>query len=183
MGSMSLMDVGIYTVEDLHAYREQRDDFVIQLIDGELVMTPGPSVPHQVVHSEVFGILREAVPDNLRVFSAPLDLRAGERTVIQPDLMVVDRDVRTGSEVVRAPPLVVEILSPSSRRTDLVRKPEALARFGVEHYWVIDPEHPAIREFRLVDGRYVTAQIVEGEDLFSTDAPFPVSFRPLDLTR
>lgn len=47
------------------------------------------------------------------------------------------------------PVLAVEILSPTSRRNDLVRKPEILAQFGVEHYWVIDPVNPSLRVFRL----------------------------------
>lgn len=42
MESMSMTDVGIYTVEDLHAYREERGDMTIQLIEGELVVSPSP---------------------------------------------------------------------------------------------------------------------------------------------
>ena len=176
-------EVGIYTVEDLHAYREQRDDMTVQLIEGELIVSPSPGVAHQVVSGELFAVLRSAVPSHLRVLAAPLDLRAGEGTVVQPDLMVVPRSLVQGSEVTQIPLLAVEILSPSSRRTDLVRKPEVLARFGVEHYWVVDPLLHAIRAFRLVDGTYEAGQIVAGEDLFETEEPFPVSLRPADLSR
>ena len=160
-------EVGIYTVEDLHAYREQRDDMTVQLIEGELIVSPSPGVAHQVVSGELFAVLRSAVPSHLRVLAAPLDLRAGEGTVVQPDLMVVPRSLVQGSEVTQIPLLAVEILSPSSRRTDLVRKPEV----------------PAIRAFRLVDGTYEAGQIVAGEDLFETEEPFPVSLRPADLSR
>ena len=76
---------------------------------------------------------------------------------------------------------VIEILSPSSRRIDLVRKPEVLAKFGIKHYWVVDPLNPAIRSFRLRDGVLVTDQVATGEDLFETQVPFPVRFRPADL--
>ena len=79
--------------------------------------------------------------------------------------------------------LAVEILSPPSRRADLVSKPEVLARFGVEHYWVVDPLSPAIRASRLRDGALVTDQVVTGEDVFETEDPFPVRFRPVDLVR
>ncbi|QDO86904.1 Uma2 family endonuclease [Ornithinimicrobium ciconiae] len=183
METMSISEVGIYTVEDLYAYREQRDDMTVQLIEGELIVSPSPGVAHQVVSGELFAVLRSAVPSHLRVLAAPLDLRAGERTVVQPDLMVVPRSLVEGSEVTDAPVLAVEILSPSSRGTDLVRKPEVLGRFGVEHYWVVDPLHPAIRAFRLVDGTYESGQIVAGDDLFETEQPFPVNFRPGDLAR
>lgn len=46
---MSLMDVGSFTVEDLHAYREQRPDMTVQLLDGELVVSPSPAFIHQLV--------------------------------------------------------------------------------------------------------------------------------------
>ncbi|MCK0112864.1 Uma2 family endonuclease [Ornithinimicrobium sp. F0845] len=180
---MSMTEVGIYTVEDLHAYREQRDDMTVQLIEGELVVSPSPSVVHQVVHSRLFGVLLAAAPGRVLVLSAPLDVRAGESTVVQPDILVIDDVDRRGAEVTTPPILAVEILSPSSRRTDLVRKPEVLSEFGVEHYWVVDPVHPAIRPFRLVGGTYESGQVVLGDDLFEIAVPFPVSFRPADLAR
>ncbi len=184
MGSMSSMtEVGVYTVEDLYAYRERRDDMTVQLIEGELIVSPSPGVAHQVVSGELTAVLRAALPSHLRVLAAPLDVVAGERTVVQPDLLVVPRELRSGDNVTVPPVLAVEILSPSSRRTDLVRKPEVLARFGVEHYWVIDPVDPAIRVFRLADGTYGSGLIVAGEEVFSTEVPFPVSFRPADLAR
>ncbi|WP_256840167.1 Uma2 family endonuclease [Ornithinimicrobium faecis] len=178
---MSITEVGIYTVEDLHAYREQREDMTVQLIDGELIWSPSPGVAHQVVSGELVFLLSAALPPDLRVLAAPLDLRVGERTVVQPDLMVVPRSLVEGSEVEDPPVLAVEILSPSSRRTDLVRKPEVLGRFGVEHYWVVDPLHPAIRVFRLVGETYQSGQVVGGDDLFETKVPFSVRFRPADL--
>ncbi|GAA5164263.1 Uma2 family endonuclease [Ornithinimicrobium tianjinense] len=184
MGVVSSMtEVGVYTVEDLYAYREERDDMTIQLIEGELIVSPSPGVAHQVVSSELHVLLARAVPRHLRVLAAPLDLLAGERTVVQPDLVIVPRSLVEGPAVDEPPVLAVEILSPSSRRTDLVRKPEVLARFGVEHYWVVDPVNPAIRVFRLVDGTYVSGLVVSGKELFETEVPFPVSFRPADLAR
>lgn len=181
MGTMSLMDVGRFTVEDLHAYREQRQDPTVQLIEGELVVSPSPGWIHQVVHSQLFEVLTRAAPRSVRVISAPMDLRAGARSVLQPDLMVIDRSLTFDSEVTIPPLLVIEILSPSSQRTDLMLKPQTLARFGCEHYWVVDPLCPAIRAFRLADGAYVASETVEKQELFSTDVPFSLSFRPADL--
>lgn len=184
MGAMtSMTEVGVYTVEDLHDYREQRDDATVQLIEGELIVSPGPSLRHQDVLVELLVVIRSALPQSLKVVPAPLDLRAGERTVVQPDLMVIPRSLVDGSEVDEPPVLAVEILSPSSRRIDLVRKPEVLARFGIEHYWVVDPLNPAIRAFRLRDGALVTDQVVTGDDVFETETPFPVRFGPADLVR
>lgn len=183
MGTVSITEVGVYTVADLHAYRELRQDMTVQLIEGELIVSPSPAVAHQVMSSRLLVLLAAALPQDLQVLSAPLDLRVGERTVLQPDLMVIPRGITAGQEVTVAPVLAVEILSPSTRRVDLVRKPELLARLGCEHYWVLDPEHPALRAFRLAGETYESVAVVEGEDLFETSVPWPVSFRPADLTR
>lgn len=53
METMSITEVGIYTVEDLHAYREEGDDMTVQLIEGDLIVSPSPSVAHQIVHSRL----------------------------------------------------------------------------------------------------------------------------------
>ncbi|MGD8149521.1 Uma2 family endonuclease [Ornithinimicrobium sp. Y1694] len=180
---MTITEVGIYTVDDLHAYREERPNLVVQLVEGELVVAPGPSVEHQSVLGELFLILSAAISASHKVLPAPLDLRVGERTVIQPDLMVVPRTVSSGQEVEEPPVLVVEILSPSSRGIDLVRKPEVLAQFGVQHYWVIDPLNPSLRVFRLTGQTSTSGQVVVGDEPFETQLPFPVSFRPADLIR
>lgn len=46
---------------------------------------------------------------------------------------------------------------------------------------MIDPVNPALRVFRLVDGSYESGLVVAGEELFETEVPFPVRFRPADL--
>ncbi len=180
----SMTEVGVYTVEDLNACRERHGDgWAAQLIQGELIVSPSPGFEHQVVSGALFSVLDRALPVPLRLLSAPLDVQVDERTVVQPDLLVLPRAFRTEDVIAIPPVLVVEILSPSSRGADLVRKPEVLARFGVEHYWVVDPVDPAIRVFRLVDGTYESGLVVSGDELFETGAPFPVSFRPADLAR
>ena len=39
-----------------------------------------------------------------------------------------------------APDLVVEILSDSTRRVDLLKKFDIYQRAGVREYWIVDPE-------------------------------------------
>lgn len=183
METMSLMDVGSFTVEDLAIYREKWQDMTVQLLDGELVVSPSPAYIHQLVVSRLFSLVDRAAPPGLVIIPAPMDLRAGERSVLQPDLMVLDESMRFDGEVLVPPVLAIEVLSPSSQRTDLVRKPEILARFGCKHYWVVDPVRPAIRSLQFVGDMDSIVQTVEDDDLFAAAEPFPVSCRPADLVR
>jgi Uma2 family endonuclease len=96
-----------------------------------------------------------ACPPGLEAFFAPLDRRPDDRTSLQPDLLVV-RDEDVEAKNVRKPlVLAVEVLSPSSRRKDLVLKRSKYEDVGVASYWVVDPEEPSVVVHELRDGRYV----------------------------
>ena len=123
-----------------------------ELIDGEHVVTPAPSSLHQRVVGNLYAALREvALSAKLgEVFLAPCDVVLSATDVVQPDLLLVRRG---REEIVRArvegsPDLVVEVLSPSSRRTDEVLKRRAYERFGVEELWIVDPEIEVVRVYR-----------------------------------
>ena len=52
------------------------------------------------------------------------------------------------------PDLVVEILSPSNREHDLVKKKNLYEKFGVKEYWIVDPQTKAIIAYTLGSGKY-----------------------------
>jgi Uma2 family endonuclease len=56
--------------------------------------------------------------------------------------------------LVRAPELVVEILSPSTMADDRHRKRKLYERFGVKEYWLIDPKNQSIEVLELMEGGY-----------------------------
>jgi len=56
--------------------------------------------------------------------------------------------------LVRAPELVVEILSPSTMADDRHRKRKLYERFGVKEYWIIDPKNQSIEVLTLKEGGY-----------------------------
>jgi Uma2 family endonuclease len=129
-----------------------------EIIDGELILSPSPSDKHQ----DVLGALYRIVADYLdthsigRVFFAPLDTILTQTQVLQPDLLYVsnERVSIVSRWVYGAPDLAVEILSETSRRRDEVRKRELYEQFGVQEYWIVDPEADHVTVYRLTDGRY-----------------------------
>ncbi len=133
-----------YTVADLERLR-LGNTVRYELIEGKIFVSPSPATPHQRGSRRTLvtfdGILTDLGLGE--VFSAPYDVQLGEDTVVEPDLVVVlnDRASFIGPDhIAGVPSLVVEILSPSSRRADTVTKRAAYARAGVPEYWLIDAE-------------------------------------------
>jgi Uma2 family endonuclease len=154
-----------------------------ELIDGALIVTPSPAVPHQRVVGNLHVLLRAACTEELEVMLAPLDVTVSEITVLQPDLLVAPRTTLEGRKMVGLPVLAIEVLSPSTRLIDLNLKRAAFERAKVGSYWVVDPETPAITAWRLEDRQYVEQAGAVGDELFRTGWPFPIELRPDDLVR
>jgi Uma2 family endonuclease len=124
-----------------------------EILDGELSVTPAPSVDHQIVLANLFRILDAHVrARNLGiVLFAPLDIILTDANIVQPDLIYLDhermsRSSRRGIE--GAPTLLVEVLSPGTTGVDRNVKRALYARQGVPFYWIVDPEARTLEAFR-----------------------------------
>lgn len=81
----------------------------------------------------------------------------------------------------RPPTLAVEVVSPATRAQDWEAKRRAYARAGLRHYWIVDPEVPAIATYDLLDGRYIERHVVCCDERLDLRRPFPVVIHPTDL--
>jgi Uma2 family endonuclease len=130
-----------------------------EVIDGELFVTAAPMKKHQKLSKRLAELLYEQEKAGMgEMYYAPVDVRLFTNGIVQPDLLFIRRDrldiYRPSGLVEGAPDLVVEILSPSTRNTDLVHKAAMYAREGVPEYWIADPDAPALTVYALRDGRY-----------------------------
>ena len=136
-----------------------------EIIDGEHYVTPSPNLKHQAVSGNLFALLWTHLKQHPlgSVFAAPFDVVFSDLDVVEPDLLYVSRErleVLTRQHVRGAPDLVVEILSPGTRRTDEITKRKLYERFGVQEYWVVDPDLDAIKIYRR-DGTNAFARVEE----------------------
>jgi len=139
---------------------------MVELWFGEPMMSPTPTPRHQDVVGEMYLALRMATRSlpEARVFVAPLDVRLGDSLVPQPDILVVTGQGRATvrrDAVHGSPDLVVEVLSPGTRKRDLVDKAALYAMAGIPEYWIVDPDAGRLLVNRLVDGAYVR-ELVDG---------------------
>jgi Uma2 family endonuclease len=114
-----------------------------EVIDGEVLVTPAPSTGHQHAAGMLFRLLADyADRQDLGVVLYDVDVLFVTGQYLRPDLVFVPKsriDGLSNRGVEVAPELIVEVLSPSSRSIDLVKKPARYQDFGVPEYWVVDP--------------------------------------------
>ncbi len=183
MGSVTTLPHGRpLTAADLDTMPD--DGHRYELVDGALVVTPSPSLRHQLVSGRLHSLLDRHCPAGLLVLAAPTDVRLADDTVLQPDLLVVPRD--TFDRETQSLPgvlLAVEILSPSTRHVDLSLKRARYERADCPAYWVVDPDALELTAWQLHDGAYVEVAHVLTDEVFTTTQPFPVDVVPAQLVR
>jgi Uma2 family endonuclease len=126
-------------------------------------------------------LLRAACPPHLKVVLAPFAVGLADDTEVQPDLLVAPREQFTRRELPGPPLLAVEVLSPSTRRIDLLLKRDRYQAAGAAAYWLVDPEEPSVRALELREGTYVEVAHVRGDEACALSVPFPVRLVPSAL--
>ena len=138
-----------------------------EAIDGELYVTPAPTVRHQRVSGKLGIVLHRLLeePGHGLVIAAPVgvDFPDSEEGV-QPDLLFVSkaRLEIVGRDWIRgAPDLVVEILSPSTAERDRTIKRKLYQRHGVAQYWLVDPEAECVEVWDFTASAVVPSRYVD----------------------
>ncbi len=171
------------TYDDLQRFPE--DNFRRELIDGELIVTPAPSIRHQdVVLRLGAGLLAWCRTNGGKVNIAPTDVLFSDTNVLEPDVLFLrpENVSRAEERFVRgSPDVVVEVSSPSTRRLELVRKRELYERFRATEYWYVDLDADRVEIYRLEGDRYGPPRyLARGEDLDSPEIPgFSISLDEL----
>src|SRR3712207_5229235 len=115
----------------------------MDLIDGEVIVSPSPSLDHQDVSGNTYTLLRDKTKVlGGKAYYAPLDIYFDEQNVPQPDVIYLAPNSRCVpyKHILAGPPeLVVEIISPGNTRHDKSKKFKLYERFGVLEYWLVDP--------------------------------------------
>ncbi|MBA3450276.1 MAG: Uma2 family endonuclease [Chloroflexia bacterium] len=164
------------TYDDLESIPQDREGDRHELIDGELVVTPAPIPIHQFISINFeFGLVQHVRANNLgKVAHAPIDIRLTPENVLNPDIIFIARDRLhvVGPKTVDAPPdLVVEILSPGTRRRDLTVKRDLYAQFGVQEYWIVDPAARSVEVLERVGNSFTPVPLLDDNTIQSRVLP------------
>jgi len=154
-----------------------------EILDGELYVTPSPRNVHQTIVTNLVIYLGQFVKahDLGRVYVSPFDVVLSRYDVAEPDILFVSKAraaVLTEKNVQGAPDLVVEVLSETTAEIDRTTKLKLYARFGVQEYWIINPDGPSAEIYRRQqEGFDLVAELGSADSL--TSPLFPHFALPL----
>lgn len=147
-----------------------------EIIDGVPYMQAAPSWQHQAISGNIFGQFYEYLKGKpCQVFAAPFDLCIPEfnendekisNVISQPDIVVIcDKTKLRKTGFFGVPELIIEIISPSTARTDKITKFNKYEKAGVKEYWIVEPEQKIVSVFVLQDNnRYGRPDVFSEED-------------------
>ena len=147
------------------------DGFRYDLINGVVVMSPGPTPRHQSILFEVSTQLGVFLRQHAVGRAYPeTDVRLANDLVYRPDIVFIRAErVRDNWERICEPPdVAIEIVSPDRRPFDTETKKADYERFAVSEYWLIDPERNEMRFYRIAGGAYV--EVAPAADRFHSEA-------------
>lgn len=162
---------GSYTVSD---YEALPDDVRVELIDGVFYDMSAPTFLHQIIAGRVYVQLINFMDShehkNCTPGISPLDVQLDQddRTMVQPDVIILcDQKKNTIKRIYGAPDFVLEVLSPSTRRKDMIKKLDKYMNAGVREYWMADPEKEMVTVFDFFSDTF--------PDYYSFDDQIPVA--------
>jgi Uma2 family endonuclease len=165
-----------YTWDDFVALGE---DDLRELIDGELVEVEVPTRTHEDIVAWLCYALTawSEAGHGGRATASGYKVRISDRRGVMPDVQFYRRENQSaGSQdagLTRGrPDLVVEVVSPTSRRYDRVTKLRWYAQLGVPEYWLVDPEARTLERLVLGEGGYTIAASLGDAETFRPGAGF-----------
>ncbi|MBP2240566.1 prevent-host-death family protein [Cytobacillus eiseniae] len=139
----------------LHQESEERYEY----IDGEIYLLASPRTAHQIALTELFVIFyhffqgKECTP-----MIAPYDIELKKSpesfNIVQPDIMFIcdlEEKLNEDDYYKGVPSLIVEVLSKSTRRKDMIKKLDLYMSCGVKEYWIVNPDNKEVTVYLFED--------------------------------
>ncbi|MEN1967567.1 type II toxin-antitoxin system prevent-host-death family antitoxin [Lentibacillus sp. N15] len=136
----------------------EESELRFELIDGVIYNPASPSYKHQHAVHELHGTFYNWFKEKKCVpLTSPFDVTFFKEEdnicVVQPDILVIcDKDnLDEKGKYMGTPTLVVEVLSPSTRSKDMLKKLALYKQCGVNEYWIVDPINEHILIYTLAN--------------------------------
>ena len=142
-----------YTYAD---YLSWLDDTRRELIDGFIKLFPAPHIDHARVSKNIYSQLSflETEKCDYEVFYAPVSVVLSDFDVVEPDIFICERGKIIDGRCIGAPVLIIEILSRSNKKNDMITKLQLYEKYGVQEYWIVNTKAKTVFAYTLRNNEY-----------------------------
>ena len=129
--------------------------------DGVAILMAAARNPHSLLVGNVISAVISSLT-GIRVIpevTLPLD-----DSVREPDLAIVPTPNYSPNWRIGIPLVVIEVLSPSTRKLDMGQKADEYLAHGISQYWVVDPVAESIEVRMNVGSEWRSAVVVDAEN-------------------
>lgn len=150
----------------LEVWESLPEGTLCQLINNKLIMSPAPIDIHQVVLFDIAFNFKSFLNNQNRgeIRIAPYDVHFSKQNILQPDILFIKNenlDKIQDKGIFGAPDLIIEILSPSTSQLDWEEKKLIYERYGVQEYFLVEPNSKFVTSFFLTNGEYEEQESAE----------------------
>ena len=142
-----------------------------ELLDGDLIAVPSATLKHQRVVCRLSASFETYLTSHKNGVTVPdVEFALGEDKRLRPDISIIQPDRwatfdQNRIPVQGAPNIAIEVISPSERTSESLRKVRAYLGAGVQEVWQIFPD---IQEV-IVYTTDQMARVLSGDDRLTTD--------------
>ena len=170
------------TAEQFFMLGEDPPGLRLELVNGQIVVSPSPSFDHSYTDTKLRDILSAHIEEHdLGAIVGDVDTIFNNLNVRRPDIIFIAKSrlrLIKGHGIPIVPDLCIEILSPSSATMDQTDKFDLYAASGVPHYWIVDPKGHTLEAHKLTGKKY--RRVISGREKEVVKAPpFPALKIPL----
>jgi len=168
-----------YTIEDVLALPD--DAPRVELLDGVMLVTPSPTAGHQQIGNLLWHWLRGHAPTDVEPLTT-IGVTVTAKDTFEPDVALLRRPVNMGRHLFGPEQvvLVVEVVSPGTKRRDRLSKPPGYAAAGIQHFWRIEQDPVHVFAYELVEGSYKL--VADATDELVLERPFDIRLPIRDIT-
>lgn len=174
------------TFEDYVTYDDGTDN-IYELVDGKLVMVPLPTADHRDTIDLLLDVFREQIrryrqpwkaKDKAGVYTGKHPVTGKDRSRT-PDVCVMTAvqwaelkaDKRSAAVLKTPPLLVVEVVSPGSKKIDYEQKLSEYKAIKIPEYWIVDLRNSQVCVLLLTDTGYKTTVFTGNQGIISPTFP------------
>lgn len=116
-----------------------------EYIDGEVYLLASPSYDHQSIIMEIANTMYNYFKNNkCRPLTSPFDVTLtidDNKNVVQPDIIVIcdTENINEKRKYTGIPTLVLEVLSETTQKKDMLKKLNLYLHAGIKEYWIVNP--------------------------------------------